>query len=127
MQDSYDNFKERCYINDLPPEQFFNDHRINLIGTKTITIGDKQYNVSSDVYNTNVLSYINLSAYKFIYSIRHEETVVNSYNVFNIVVCGITHATFNKSDVLTTDQMSSLCLDKADELNKVMTKFLKGF
>lgn len=125
MQDTYENFKSRCYLNDLPPEQFFNDNRIALIATRNVVIDNKQYNAVQTSYNTNVISYVNLSAYRFIYSIRQVDTIVGNYNVFNIVVTGIKHADMNNNDTMSMNDMSSLCLDKSDELAKVMQKFLK--
>lgn len=125
MQDTYENFKSRCYLNDLPPEQFFNDNRIALIATRNVVIDNKQYNAVQTSYNTNVVSYVNLSAYRFIYSIRQVDTIVGNYNVFNIVVTGIKHADMNNNDTMSMNDMSSMCLDKSDELAKVMQKFLK--
>lgn len=125
MQDTYENFKSRCYLNDLPPEQFFNDNRITLIATRNIVIDNKQYNAVQTSYNTNVISYVNLSSYRFIYSIRQVDTIVGNYNVFNIVVTGIKHADMNNNDTMSMNDMSSMCLDKSDELAKVMQKFLK--
>lgn len=125
MQDNYENFKSRCYLNDLPPEQFFNDNRIALIATRNIVIDNKQYNAVQTSYNTNVISYVNLSSYRFIYSIRQVDTIVGNYNVFNIVVTGIKHADMNNNDTMSMNDMSSMCLDKSDELAKVMQKFLK--
>lgn len=125
MQDTYENFKSRCYLNDLPPEQFFNDNRIVLIATRNIVIDNKQYNAVQTSYNTNVISYVNLSSYRFIYSIRQVDTIVGNYNVFNIVVTGIKHADMNNNDTMSMNDMSSMCLDKSDELAKVMQKFLK--
>lgn|SRR5574343_1579741 len=125
MQDTYENFKSRCYLNDLPPEQFFNDNRIALIATRNIVIDNKQYNAVQTSYNTNVISYVNLSSYRFIYSIRQVDTIVGNYNVFNIVVTGIKHADMNNNDTMSMNDMSSMCLDKSDELAKVMQKFLK--
>lgn len=125
MQDTYENFKRRCYLNDLPPEQFFNDNRIALIATRNVVIDNKQYNAVQTSYNTNVISYVNLSSYRFIYSIRQVDTIVGNYNVFNIVVTGIKHADMNNNDTMSMNDMSSMCLDKSDELAKVMQKFLK--
>ncbi len=125
MQDTYENFKSRCYLNDLPPEQFFNENRIALIATRNIVIDNKQYNAVQTSYNTNVISYVNLSSYRFIYSIRQVDTIVGNYNVFNIVVTGIKHADMNNNDTMSMNDMSSMCLDKSDELAKVMQKFLK--
>lgn len=125
MQDTYENFKSRCYLNDLPPEQFFNDNRIALIATRNVVIDNKQYNAVQTSYNTNVISYVNLSSYRFIYSIRQVDTIVGNYNVFNIVVTGIKHADMNNNDTISMNDMSSMCLDKSDELAKVMQKFLK--
>lgn len=125
MQDTYENFKSRCYLNDLPPEQFFNDNRIVLIATRNVVIDNKQYNAVQTSYNTNVISYVNLSSYRFIYSIRQVDTIVGNYNVFNIVVTGIKHADMNNNDTMSMNDMSSMCLDKSDELAKVMQKFLK--
>lgn len=125
MQDTYENFKSRCYLNDLPPEQFFNDNRIALIATRNIVIDNKQYNAVQTSYNTNVISYVNLSSYRFIYSIRQVDTIVGNYNVFNIVVTGIKHADMNNNDTMSMNDMSSMCLDKSDELAKIMQKFLK--
>ena len=125
MQDTYENFKSRCYLNDLPPEQFFNDNRIALIATRNVVIDNKQYNAVQTSYNTNVISYVNLSSYRFIYSIRQVDTIVGNYNVFNIVVTGIKHADMNNNDTMSINDMSSLCLDKSAELAKVMQKFLK--
>ncbi len=125
MQDTYENFKSRCYLNDLPPEQFFNDNRIALIATRNVVIDNKQYNAVQTSYNTNVISYVNLSSYRFIYSIRQVDTIVGNYNVFNIVVTGIKHADMNNNDTMSMNDMSSMCLDKSDELAKVMQKFLK--
>lgn len=125
MQDTYENFKSRCQLNDLPPEQFFNDNRITLIATRNIVIDNKQYNAVQTSYNTNVISYVNLSSYRFIYSIRQVDTIVGNYNVFNIVVTGIKHADMNNNDTMSMNDMSSMCLDKSDELAKVMQKFLK--
>ena len=125
MQDTYENFKSRCYLNDLPPEQFFNDNRIVLIATRNVVIDNKQYNAVQTSYNTNVISYVNLSSYRFIYSIRQVNTIVGNYNVFNIVVTGIKHADMNNNDTMSMNDMSSMCLDKSDELAKIMQKFLK--
>ena len=125
MQDTYENCKSRCYLNDLPPEQFFNDNRIALIATRNVVIDNKQYNAVQTSYNTNVISYVNLSSYRFIYSIRQVDTIVGNYNVFNIVVTGIKHADMNNNDTMSMNDMSSMCLDKSDELAKVMQKFLK--
>lgn len=125
MQDTYENFKSRCYLNDLPPEQFFNDNRIALIATRNVVIDNKQYNAVQTSYNTNMISYVNLSSYRFIYSIRQVDTVVGNYNVFNIVVTGIKHADMNNNDTMSMNDMSSMCLDKSTELVKVMQKFLK--
>lgn len=125
MQDTYENFKSRCYLNDLPPEQFFNDNRIALIATRNVVIDNKQYNAVQTSYNTNVISYVNLSSYRFIYSIRQVDTIVGNYNVFNIVVTGIKHADMNNNDTMSMNDMSSMCLDKSDELAKIMQKFLK--
>ncbi len=125
MQDTYENFKSRCYLNDLPPEQFFNDNRIVLIATRNVVIDNKQYNAVQTSYNTNVISYVNLSSYRFIYSIRQVDTIVGNYNVFNIVVTGIKHADMNNNDTMSMNDMSSMCLDKSDELAKVIQKFLK--
>ena len=125
MQDTYENFKSRCYLNDLPPEQFFNDNRIALIATRNVVIDNKQYNAVQTSYNTNVISYVNLSSYRFIYSIRQVDTIVGNYNVFNIVVSGIKHADMNNNDTMSMNDMSSMCLDKSAELAKVMQKFLK--
>ena len=125
MQDTYENFKSRCYLNDLPPEQFFNDNRIVLIATRNVVIDNKQYNAVQTSYNTNVISYVNLSSYRFIYSIRQVDTIVGNYNVFNIVVTGIKHADMNNNDTMSMNDMSSMCLDKSDELAKIMQKFLK--
>ncbi len=125
MQDTYENFKSRCHLNDLPPEQFFNDNRIALIATRNVVIDNKQYNAVQTSYNTNVISYVNLSSYRFIYSIRQVDTIVGNYNVFNIVVTGIKHADMNNNDTMSMNDMSSMCLDKSDELAKVMQKFLK--
>ena len=125
MQDTYENFKSRCYLNDLPSEQFFNDNRIALIATRNVVIDNKQYNAVQTSYNTNVISYVNLSSYRFIYSIRQVDTIVGNYNVFNIVVTGIKHADMNNNDTMSMNDMSSMCLDKSDELAKVMQKFLK--
>ena len=106
-------------------EQFFNDNRIALIATRNVVIDNKQYNAVQTSYNTNVISYVNLSSYRFIYSIRQVDTIVGNYNVFNIVVSGIKHADMNNNDTMSMNDMSSMCLDKSDELAKVMQKFLK--
>lgn len=124
MQDTYTNFKQRSTIEDLPNEQYFLDNKIEFINTKNIEYNGKTISIVSDTYNTNIMSFVILTTYKYIHVIKKVDCVVNgTYNTFNIVVVGIKHTVLKESDNISIGEMSTLCLENSESINKVMEKY----
>lgn len=124
MLDTYTNFAGRCFIDDLPNEQFFKDAGIELLAIKHINHQGKVINAVTDTYNTNLIAQVNLSQYKYIFAIKKVECIVaNSYSTFNITVTGIKSSALNTSNNISVADMSVLCLENADQIGKVMEKY----